>query len=149
MKVEETIMTSIKINEKNRTIELTKAFSNKANKYGTVEYRELQEVRRDYPSFKVVTKNTVKNKDGLKGLTLEYMEKYIKDHKDGKIKNEETGEETTMDLLVEFYDMCGKDENGKKTEFSKVAPYGKIKKWFLKTYPIFEEYKQNNLKKCS
>lgn len=142
-------MTNIKINEANRTIEVTKAFAKEASKYGTMEYRELQEVRRDYPNFKVVTRSTVKNKDGFKGLTLDYMETYIKKHREIEIENEETGKKSKRDLLVEFYGYCGKDEEGNKVDFSKTAPYGKIKKWFLETYPVFEEYRQNNLKKSA
>ena len=68
----------IRINEAKRELEITKAFANKANKYGTSEYDDLQKARRDYPKFKVVIRHTKKNVDGFKGLTLEYMEKYIK-----------------------------------------------------------------------
>lgn len=142
-------MTNIKINEANRTIEVTKAFAKEASKYGTMEYRELQEVRRDYPNFKVVTRSTVKNKDGFKGLTFDYMEKYIKKHREIEIANKETGEKSKRDLLVEFYEKCGKDANGKKVDFSKTESYGTIKKWFLEVYPIFEEYRQKNLKKSA
>lgn len=142
-------MTNIRINETKRVIEVTKAFAKEASKYGTMEYRELQEVRRDYPNFKVVTRSAGKNKDGFKGLTLDYMETYIKKHSEIEIENEETGEKSKRDLLVEFYGYCGKDEKGNKVDFSKTAPYGKIKKWFLETYPVFEEYRQNNLKKSA
>lgn len=142
-------MTNIRINETKRTIEVTKAFAKEASKYGTMEYRELQEVRRDYPNFKVVTRSAGKNKDGFKGLTLEYMETYIKEHREIEVKNEETDEVEKKDVLVEFYGYCGKDEKGNKVDFSKTAPYGKIKKWFLETYPVFEEYRQNNLKKSA
>ena len=142
-------MTNIRINETKRVIEVTKAFAKEASKYGTMEYRELQEVRRDYPNFKVVTRSAGKNKDGFKGLTLDYMETYIKKHREIEIENEETGKKSKRDLLVEFYGYCGKDKKGNKVDFSKTAPYGKIKKWFLETYPVFEEYRQNNLKKSA
>ena len=142
-------MTEIRINEAKRVIEVTKGFYKEASKFGTEEYKMLKEARNDFPSFKVVTRSAGKNKDGFKGLTFEYMEKYIKDHREIKVKNEETEEEMTRDLLVEFYDKCGKDENGKKVDFSKTESYGKIKKWFLEVYPVFEEYRQNNLKKSA
>ena len=48
-KKEESIMTSIQINHKNNTIEMTKKFYNESCKFGTDEYKTLQEVRRDYP----------------------------------------------------------------------------------------------------
>lgn len=142
-------MTNIRINETKRTIEVTKTFAKEASKYGTMEYRELQEVRRDYPNFKVVTRSAGKNKDGFKGLTLDYMETYIKEHREIEVKNEETDEVEKKDVLVEFYEKCGKDANGKKVDFSKTESYGTIKKWFLEVYPIFEEYRQKNLKKSA
>lgn len=46
-KKEESIMTSIQINHKNNTIEMTKKFYVESCKYGTDEYKTLQEVRRD------------------------------------------------------------------------------------------------------
>lgn len=142
-------MTNIRINETKRTIEVTKGFYKEASKFGSDEYKMLKEARNDFPTFKVVTRSAGKNKDGFKGLTFEYMEKYIKDHKEIKVKNEETGEEITKDLLVEFYEKCGKDANGKKVDFSKTESYGTIKKWFLEVYPVFEEYRQKNLKKSA
>ena len=71
-------MTNIKINFSERAIEMTKKFERKAQRYGSDAYKELQEARRDYPSFRVVVKSSSrKNKDSFKGLTYEYMEKYI------------------------------------------------------------------------
>lgn len=48
-------MSNIIINSKNHTIEMNKAYAKKAAKYGSPEYNELQDVRRDYPAFRVVT----------------------------------------------------------------------------------------------
>ena len=81
-------MKNIKINERNRTIEVTKGFLNKARMYGTDEYNELKEVRNDFPGFKVITRNSTKNRDGFKGLTLKYMENYTKEHSKINLKNE-------------------------------------------------------------
>lgn len=128
-------MANIKINETKKVIELTKAFEKKARMYGTKEYEDLQIVRKDYPNFKVVTKTARKNTDGFKGLTFEYMEKYIKDHDENE------------NIISEFYKKCGKDENGESIDFFKSEPYAKVKKWFLKKYPVFEEYRKMNLKK--
>lgn len=130
-------MANIKINETKKVIEITKSFEKKARMYGTKEYDDLQIVRRDYPNFKVITKAARRNTDGFKGLTFEYMEKYIKEHSEEK------------DLLAEFYKKCGRNENGENIDFFKGEPYGKIKKWFLEQYPIFQEYRKNNLKKTA
>ena len=43
------------INEKKMAIEMTKKFAAVARKFGTKQYWDLQEARRDYPNFKVVT----------------------------------------------------------------------------------------------
>ena len=121
-------MTEIRINEAKRVIEVTKGFYKEASKFGTREYRELQEVRRDYPNFKVVTNKTASKSNGFKGLTLEYMENYIKGH------------DTDNEIMSEFNILCGKDQEGKKVEFAESASYGEIKKWFLNKYPQIKEY---------
>lgn len=130
---------AIVIKSSNRTIELTKKFANAAKNYGTVEYRELQEVRKDYPNYKIVTRTVSKKADSYKGLTLDYMEKYLQ-----KRENK--------DLLVAFYAKCGKDENGKKVELATSEPYGKIKKWFLENNAEIADFnakKDEILKKVS
>ena len=66
-------MTTMKINEKKNTIEITKTFAQKAARVGSPEYFELLEVRHNFPKFKVVV-NQTKSKDSFKGLTYEYME---------------------------------------------------------------------------
>ena len=45
----------MKINQKNRAIEMSKKFAKAASVFGSREYKQLQEVRRDYPDFSVVT----------------------------------------------------------------------------------------------
>lgn len=130
------MMNELTINTKNRTIEMTKKFANASKRYGSREYEDLQAARRDYPTYKVVTRSTKRKKDSFKGLDLAYMENYIKTH-----------EKENTAILIDFYKLCGKDENGKAIKIdNKViehASYGEIKKWFLKQYPIFKEYTEN------
>ena len=78
------------VNEKKNTIEISKAFAKEAKVFGTDEYKNLQEVRRDYPQFKVAVKSISKKKDSFKGLTLDYMKNYIR-------KND------TEEMLKAFY----------------------------------------------
>ncbi len=133
-------MTNIRINERKRIIEVTKAFAKEASKFGTEEYSNLQEVRRDYPNFKVVTKKTASKSNGFKGLTLDYMAKYIAEH------------DTDNKVMTEFNILCGKDHEGNKVEFAEAASYGEIKKWFLNTYPEIGEFHnklENILKKSA
>ena len=124
--------TEIRINDNNRTIEVTKKFSIAASRYGTREYEDLQDVRRAYPKYKVVTKKASKKKDVFKGLTYAYMKEYIKNH-----DNEEKS------IMAEFCALCGKDANGKKIEMAEAASYGEIKAWFLSQYSEFKEYRNN------
>ena len=63
-------MTNINVNEKARCIELTKKDYAKACKYGTQEYIDLQEVRKAYPTFKVVE---VTRKASLPKLSISIM----------------------------------------------------------------------------
>ena len=79
-------MNTMKINEKKFTIEVTKSFAQKASRVGSPEYYELLEVRHNFPKFKVVV-NQTKSKDSFKGLTYEYMKKYIQTHDDEKGSN--------------------------------------------------------------
>lgn len=114
----------MKANIEKKTIELTKAESKAAGFYGTAEFEELANLRKEFPNFRVVTK-TSKSKDNMKGLDTKFMEKYIKAH------------DTTEDkaLLKEFYSLRGLDENGKKKQFAQAVPYGILKQWFLTYFP--------------
>ena len=106
-----------------QVIEMTKAEAKAAGTYGTAEFVELANLRKEFPNFRIVTK-TSKSKDNMKGLTTDYMEKYIKEHDD---------EDKTM--LKEFYSLRGLDENGKKKQFAQAVPYGILKQWFLTYFP--------------
>ena len=123
---------SLTINERNRTIEMTKKFANASKRFGSCEYKDLQAIRKDYPTYKIVTRSTKRKKDSFKGLTFDYMENYIKTH-----------EKENTAILIDFYKLCGKDETGNKLELEEAECYGKIKKWFLNQYPIFENYRKN------
>ena len=72
------------INMKKNAIEMTKKFAKAAAKFGSPEYKQLQEARRDNPTFSVVTvtRKTTTKKNTYKGLTYEYMEMYIQKHDD-------------------------------------------------------------------
>ena len=112
---------SIVINDKNRTIEITKKFAAVAKHYNTTEYDALQAVRKDYPNYRVQIKTVTKKADHFKGLSFDFMEQYIKNHKE--------------ELLSDFFILSGKNEKGEEQEFAAAATYGEIKKWFLKQFP--------------
>lgn len=118
------------INMKNRTIEMTKKFAKAAAKFGTDEYRQLQEARRDYPYFKVVTVShkTSAKKDSYKGLTYAYMEKYIETHDDDE-----------KSIMAEYLMLRGLSEEAQEA-LAEPCSYQGIKDWFLKKFPAIAEF---------
>lgn len=122
-------MSTIRINEKNRTIELmSKKFATAASKYGTTEYMDLQAARRDYPNYKVVVKNTSRTNSSFKGLTYDYMEKYIKSHGTEEEQTEKFNAYKNKRLNVD----C----------LSSATAYREVKEWFLEQYPEVAEFRE-------
>ncbi len=116
-------MKTITINVKNHTIELSKTFAKAASLFGSEEYRQLQEARRDYPSYRVVTlkQKGTGNADFAK-LSFDFMDKYIANH------------EVSEELKAEYRSLRGLDDNGLAADFQI------IKDWFLNTFPEFEKF---------
>lgn len=110
-----------------KKIVMTKPEAAKAGKMGTDKYNELAALMERFPNFEIiVVKTNTKSADHLKGLTYEYMESYIKSHNEA--------------LLAEFYEFCGKDENGKKIERGIRLSYGEVRMWFLEQFPEIENF---------
>ncbi len=105
------------------TIVMTSTFAKKCYNTRSEEYALLQNVRRDYPEFTVITRQIKKNthKKVYKGLTYDFMREYIRNHSD---------EEKAAELLEEMED---------KIEISKchgaAYKYPIIKKWFFEQFP--------------
>lgn len=117
------------INEKKMAIEMTKKFAAAARKFGTQEYRNLQEARRDYPNFKVVTiTRKAPAKDTFKGLNYPFMESYIEKHDDAN-----------QSIMKEYLNLRGLSEDA-KDNLVEPYDYGKMKKWFLKKYPSIANF---------
>ena len=131
-------MTNIQINHKNNTIEMTKKFYNESCKFGTEEYKMLQEVRRDYPGYTpVVAKNKKSSNDTLdifRGLNLEYMELYIMKHDDE--------EKSIMDT----FKMMRAEGDEYKAMGAKPESFLTIRDWFLDTYPEVREFHEKRAK---
>ena len=118
------------INEMKMAIEMTKKFAAAARKFGTQEYRNLQEARRDYPNFKVVTitRKTSGKKDTFKGLTYDFMENYIKNHDNAE-----------QSIMAEYQNLRGLSEEA-KANLMEPYTYGDMKKWFLNKFPAIAEF---------
>ena len=119
---------TLKIDFDNKIIIMDRTFAKKAENTNSDEYERLQQVRRDYPKF-VVMKRTIKknpNKEVYKGLTYDYMVRFILEH--------ET-EEEAAEILKEFKELRLITEcHGRGYR------YPTIKKWFLEKYPQIDGY---------
>lgn len=123
-----TKMTTIIINAKNRTIELTKTFAKNASKFGSPEYNELKEARLDYPTFKVVTVVKKAARPKFKGLTYEYMEKYISKHDD-----------EAQTIMSEYMVLRAQTEEAEEA-LAVSASYNEVKNWFFEKYPAVAQF---------
>lgn len=110
-------MTNIIINEKNKSLMVTKKFAAAAERFGSDEYAELKAARTDFPTFKVVVKTT-KSKNKFKGLTYDFMERYISTRENAESEKEEY-----------------KSKKKKLENQLDVNVYNEMKKWFIERYP--------------
>ncbi len=118
-------------NIKTKEIIMSKKEAKAAGAVNTPEFHELNALRAANPGFRIEVKTT-KSKDTMKGLTADYMEKFI----EARIaKNED---EVDMENLQMFYTLRGRDEEGNKVDFAPVVSYGELKMWFLSQYPEIE-----------
>ena len=120
-------MTNININYKKNTIEITKAFEKAASKYGSEEYNMLRQVCMDFPRFKVVVIKRKSSSNSFKGLTYEYMEKYIQEHDEDENR------------MTEYKDLRGLSEDAEAACADSLS-YGEIKAWFLNAYPEIKSF---------
>lgn len=121
---------NIVVNDKNRTIEMSKTFAKMAHQYGTAEYDDLQAVRKDYPRYREVIVKPSRKNDTFKGLNKSFMRQYIARHDDEN--------KTTMN---KFKKLIGEVKVNKDDgEIAMCASFFEVKKWFLATYPKIEQY---------
>ena len=102
---------------------MSRSFEKCASIAGSEEYRRLQLVRQDYPTFVVVRRSIKKapSKQAYAGLTYSYMEAYIAGH----------DQDATIKKVYDELRLIG--------ACHKVS-YPTIKKWFLETYPEIVEF---------
>ena len=122
----------MKVNMFERKIVLTKKEMTAASRYGSDAYKELQNARHDNPGFEIVTiTRTIKTqRETYKGLTYEYMEKYIKSH----------DEEGTIWREYQIY--RGKPLDP-KDEIPVPYTYREMREWFLDKYEAVAKFYEN------
>ena len=112
---------------------MTKTEAREAGKYGSDKFNELNGLRAAAPNYQIMITKTPKGNRCFARLTYADMERYIKTHN----VDVTVGEETKHALEV-FYELCGRDKEGKKQPQMAVATYGEVKQWFLIQYPDIE-----------
>lgn len=114
---------TLMINHEKKLIVMDRTFANNEKNTMSEEYRHLQMVRRDYPTYAVVQKAIKRNanKQCYNGLTYDFMKWYI-----GKYSTTDQKTETlaTFEHMLDI-SRCQ----------SQAYRYPVIKKWFLATFP--------------
>ena len=127
------------INFRNNSIEMTKKFAKAAARFGSDEYKQLQEARKDYPTFKIVTvsRKPATLRDTYKGLTYEYMEMYIQKHDDAQ-----------KSIMAEYLMLRGKTDEAKEA-LAESCTYLEMRDWFLGKFPAIAEFHEKRAKLLS
>ncbi len=119
---------TLKIDFTNKTIVMDRTFAAKANDTRSDEYSHLQGVRKDYPDYRVITRQIKRNpnKKTYSGLTYEYMENYILSHGTDEKVQEALSEYRNLREIARCH---GKGQG-----------YPVIKRWFLEKYDEIEAF---------
>lgn len=121
------------INHNDKEIVLTKAFVKQSSIPGTKEFRELSKLHKNFPDYDIVkrTATITADKNTHNGLSIEMIEKIIaRQPNAAELKRE-------YDEFVAFWGKKVKDKKTGKTVIR--APYGKVKSWFLKKVPNYQD----------
>ncbi|MDO4851922.1 MAG: hypothetical protein Q4A88_00715 [Clostridia bacterium] len=109
---------------KKKAIVMTKKFAKASRIVGSAEYNMLQQVRRDYPNYRIEIKTTKKTINIVNTLTYQFMELYIKKH-------DEKHDENKLD-----------DYSLKTAKIEGLAPasFAEVKDWFVENFPEIKKY---------
>ena len=112
-----------------KKIEMSKTEAKAAGKINSEKFNELHTLRAMYPTFEIEIKvSAAKKKPDYKGLTYDYMKKYIAAHDDEQ-----------KSIMAEFEMLRGTSEEAKEA-LADSASYKEIKEWFLKKFPAIAEF---------
>lgn len=119
--------------ERTRTITLTKKEMTTARHFGSDNYKALQEARRDYPGFAVITatRKVTTQRETYKGLTYAYMEKYIKAHDD-----------ESCTIMAE-YKMYRGTSDDPAMQLPDHYTYRQMRTWFLGKFEAVAKFYEN------
>ena len=114
-----------------KKIEMSKTEAKAAGKINSEKFNELHTLRTMYPTFEIVIKasSTKKStKENYKGLTYDYMAKYITAHDDEQ-----------KSIMAKFEMLRGTSAEAQEA-LADSASYKEIKEWFLKQFPAIAEF---------
>lgn len=119
---------TLKLDHARNLIIMDRTFAKLAEDTFSDEYKHLQMVRADYPTYRVVRKTIKKNpkKETYAGLTYAYMEDYIITHETAETRKAVLDEFKELRLISECH--------------AKALRYPTIKNWFLDKYPAIKEF---------
>lgn len=114
---------TLKIDFEKKQIIMDRTFKKNAENTNSEEYAHLQQVRKENPTYTLITRQIKKNpkKETYAGLTYEYMTNYILLHETAETKKAVLAEFNEMILISQCH--------------AKSKRYPVIKKWFLTKYP--------------
>jgi hypothetical protein len=120
--------TTLKIDHAKEVITITKAYANRANVIGSEEYKELKQIRQDYPAYKIElrTAEIKKPKETHKGLTIEFMKTHIEKRAEVKLIDD-------LDVALAELEMVKKFNEGTRTY------YTRMREWFLSKYEDYND----------
>ena len=112
-----------------KKIEMSKTEAKAAGKINSEKFNELNTLHTMYPTFEIEIKaSAAKKKSDYKGLTYDYMKKYIITHDDEQ-----------KSIMAEFEMLRGTTEEAKEA-LADSASYKEIKAWFLKKFPAIAKF---------
>ena len=117
------------INMNKKTIELTKTEMKKAMVFGTVEYDNLQIVRRDYPNYRVVEIKAKKNTSDFANLKMDEIKGFVEKH--------------GSDEQKASFALLSKRTVGEDGEYCEPQSFFQIKAWFLNEFPEFKQIRKD------
>lgn len=99
-------------------------FASASMEFGTTEYKLIQEILKDFPQMKLVTRagRTVKTCNANKRLTYANMERYIRVQEDAE------------KLMIAF-------EIAKEESQKQASPYAFVRNWFVNQFPDYQKCK--------
>ena len=126
------------INYASMTIEMTKAESKAAGKIGTEEFKNMLTLMQQFPNYKiqVATRAATKKSCDYKGLTYDYMEKYIQAH------------DEDQSIMKEYQMLRGLTDEAQEA-LADSCSYQEIKKWFLGKFTEIAQFHENRQKLLS